>query len=173
MLEQGEGVMNSQGGAQNARHRFGARGEWWVIAQFTLGPLVALVTWLTRAPAGSISVVGLGLGLALAGVAAVFVLGGIISLGRNLTALPRPIDNGHMVEFGLYRVVRHPIYAGIVLGALAWALLCGSLIGLALSAGVFIFFDRKSRREEAWLVERYAGYRAYQQRVRKLLPFIY
>ncbi len=173
MLEQGEDMVNAQSVTQAATDRFGSRGEWWVIAQFTLGPLVALATWLTGGQGGVTSGVGIGVGLALAGVAGVFVLGGVISLGRNLTALPKPIDNGEMVASGLYRVVRHPIYAGIILGALAWALLCGSLIGLALSVGVFIFFDRKSRREEAWLVERYAGYRAYQRRVKKLLPFIY
>lgn len=169
MLERDEGLMN----APAPRDRFGSRGEWWVIAQFALAPPVALATWLTRAQGDSVSILNMALGLMLAALAAVFVLGGIISLGRNLTPLPRPIDNGELVEAGLYRVVRHPIYAGIILGAVAWALVCGSLIGLVLSAGVFFFFDRKSRREEAWLVERYAGYRAYQQRVKKLLPLIY
>ncbi|MGQ9814354.1 MAG: methyltransferase family protein [Candidatus Roseilinea sp.] len=166
-------MMNSSMVTQVMKDRFGSRGEWWVIAQFTLGPLVALATWLTRAQIGSVSILSLGLGLALAAVAAVFALGGIISLGRNLTAFPRPIDNGEMVSSGLYRVVRHPIYTGVILGGLAWALICSSLIGVVLSLLVFIFFDRKARREEIWLVERYAGYRAYQQRVKKLLPLIY
>lgn len=171
MLDPNKTEVRSQPAGQPARDRFGSRGEWWVIAQFTLGPLVALTTWLTRAQAGS--PISLGLGLALAVVAVVFALGGIVSLGRNLTAFPRPIDNGEMVSSGLYRVVRHPIYTGVILGGLAWALICSSLIGVALSLLVFIFFDRKARREEIWLVERYAGYRAYQQRVRKLLPLIY
>lgn len=169
MLEQNQKQMNLSASAE----RFGSRGEWWVIAQFTLGPLVALATWLTGARGDAVPPLVSGLGVALAALAGVFALGGVISLGRNLTPLPRPIDNGRLVESGLYRVVRHPIYAGIILGALAWALICGSLIGLALAGGVFLFFDRKSRREEAWLVERYAGYRAYQQRVKKLLPLIY
>lgn len=165
--------MNSRQVSRAAKDGFGSRGEWWVIAQFTLGPLVALTTWVTRAGGDSASIVSVGAGLALAALAAVFLLGGIISLGRNLTALPRPIDNGELVESGLYRVVRHPIYAGVILGALAWALVCGSLIGVGLSVGVFVFFDLKSRREEAWLLERYAGYALYRQRVKKLLPLIY
>jgi protein-S-isoprenylcysteine O-methyltransferase Ste14 len=47
------------------------------------------------------------------------------------------------------------------------------LITLLLAAILFLFFDMKSRREEKWLSNKFENYPAYQQRVRKLVPFIY
>ena len=155
------------------RNKFGSRGEWWVVAQFTLGPVYVVVTWLTRAEQSWVAGAAPWLGVLLALLGIVFLAGGIFSLGRNLTPVPAPIDGGALVESGLYRIVRHPIYTGVILGALAWALLCSSVIGLALCVAAFLFFDRKSRLEETWLAERYPGYPAYRRRVRKLVPFVY
>jgi hypothetical protein len=36
-----------------------------------------------------------------------------------------------------------------------------------------VFFDLKSRREESWLDEHVAGYAAYREGRRKLIPWIY
>jgi len=36
-----------------------------------------------------------------------------------------------------------------------------------------VFADLKSRREEAWLAEQFAGYAAYRQRTRRLVPLLY
>ncbi|RPI93163.1 MAG: isoprenylcysteine carboxylmethyltransferase family protein, partial [Chloroflexi bacterium] len=38
---------------------------------------------------------------------------------------------------------------------------------------LFVFFDIKTRREERWLARKFPEYAGYQQRVRKLIPFIY
>ncbi|VAW42845.1 hypothetical protein MNBD_CHLOROFLEXI01-2476 [hydrothermal vent metagenome] len=78
-----------------------------------------------------------------------------------------------MVEHGAYRWVRHPIYSGLIFGAFGLALLRGGTLSLLYALILFIFFDIKSRKEESWLREKYADYTAYQQRVRKLIPFIY
>ena len=61
----------------------------------------------------------------------------------------------------------------VILGALGWSLLRGSLIGLALTVGLFLFFDRKARREESWLMEKFPDYAAYRTRVHKLIPWFY
>ncbi|MCA9956672.1 MAG: hypothetical protein KC434_18210 [Anaerolineales bacterium] len=92
---------------------------------------------------------------------------------NNFTAVPRPKENAHMVEHGAYRVVRHPIYSGIILGALGLGLLRGGWLALLYGLILFLFFDIKSRREEIWLREKYSDYAEYQQRVRKLIPFVY
>lgn len=158
------------------RLKFGARGEWWVVGQFILVPVILAATWLTRAPAGwpgALRWLGAAAGLACLVLAATFALGGILHLGRNLTTVPRPIDDGHLVQEGLYRVVRHPIYAGVIWGCLGFTLLANSLPGVALAGVVFAYFDQKSRREERWLAERYPAYPAYRQRVRKLIPWLY
>jgi len=77
------------------------------------------------------------------------------------------------VETGLYAWVRHPIYCGLILAALGWALFVQGWLTLVWAGLLLVFFDIKSRREEAWLMARFPGYAAYRQRVRKLIPYLY
>jgi protein-S-isoprenylcysteine O-methyltransferase Ste14 len=154
--------------------QFGSRGEWWVVAQFFLLPVVLIGAVLLRATwPGPLDVAGKVLGGLCLLAALALALGGAVNLGSNLTVVPRPISNGALVQSGAYRIVRHPIYSGICFGALGWALLFNSLIGIILAGVVLLFFDQKSRREEVWLAQKYPEYAAYKRRVRKLIPFLY
>jgi protein-S-isoprenylcysteine O-methyltransferase Ste14 len=56
---------------------------------------------------------------------------------------------------------------------LGWGLATASPVALAGAAVLVGFFDLKSRREEVWLEEQYAGYDDYRRRTRRLLPWIY
>jgi protein-S-isoprenylcysteine O-methyltransferase Ste14 len=155
---------------------FGAKGEWWVIAQMILIPMVFAVDILFRDSIASTDILRLLLTIiAILCVMAggLLSVGGIAGLGRNLTALPSPLDNGHLVESGAYRIVRHPIYSGIILGMFGIAFYFSNWIGFLGAAAIMIFFDQKSRREEVWLVEKYPEYMVYRTRVHKLIPFIY
>ena len=50
--------------------------------------------------------------------AVLVVLGiGELQRGQAMTPLPRPRDDGRLVESGVYRLVRHPIYGGLIVGA--------------------------------------------------------
>ncbi len=75
---------------------------------------------------------------------------------------------------GPYALARHPMYGGVVLIALGWAISFASLLGLGLTIALALVLDLKARREEVWLGERYDDHDAYRKRTpRKLLPFIY
>lgn len=110
---------------------------------------------------------------------AVFVIGSSIAilaafqLGKNLTPLPKPKDNAELVQAGLYRWVRHPIYFGVIVLALGWGLIQQTLLVWIYVLVLMVFFDIKSRKEEQWLCERFSEYPKYQGRVRKLVPWIY
>jgi protein-S-isoprenylcysteine O-methyltransferase Ste14 len=110
---------------------------------------------------------------------AVFIVGSSIAilaafhLGKNLTPLPKPKDNAELVQTGLYRWVRHPIYFGVIVLALGWGLIQQTLLVWIYVLVLMIFFDIKSRKEEQWLCERFPEYPEYQGRVRKLVPWIY
>lgn len=154
----------------------GAKGEWYVVVQLLLFGLVllgpeSLPSW----PAWEQPwlLIGRIVGVILGGLGGLLAVGGVFSLGNSLTAVPRPKENAQLVKNGAYRWVRHPIYSGLIIGAFGLALMRASWLGLLYTLILFIFFDIKSRREEVWLREKYGEYTAYQQRVRKLIPFIY
>jgi protein-S-isoprenylcysteine O-methyltransferase Ste14 len=153
------------------------RGEWYVVAQGFLfllvgfGPHTApdLPAW--TAPYGAVAS-AIGLVLMLAGGA--LAVAGLLGLGReNLTALPYPRDESTLVVTGPYRLVRNPIYSGLIFGAFGYALWVNGWLTLGYALLLFIFFDIKSRKEERWLAEKFPDYGAYQQRVRKLIPWVY
>ena len=148
----------------------GKRGEGWFVLQMVLFGVIAL------APRGLDVVFPLwlrALGAALLLLGGLFGTWGMVALGRNLTPYPKPIDDGELVTQGPYCLVRHPIYAGLILATLGWGLWRASALGATLAVVMLVFFDLKSRREEQWLAAAYAGYAAYQRRVRKLIPWVY
>lgn len=117
--------------------------------------------------------IGLAVGLVLIGIGGLLTLAGMFNLGGNITAVPHPKENSQLVEQGAYAFVRHPIYSGIILGALGWGFLNNSLLTIILALVLFLFFDIKSRQEERWLSEKFSNYADYKTRVKKLLPYIY
>ncbi|OQY91509.1 MAG: hypothetical protein B6D41_09330 [Chloroflexi bacterium UTCFX4] len=149
----------------------GSRGEGWVIGQFVIGAAILIATFFTRVEMPlAVQILG---GVLLVG-GGIIATAGLLRLGANLSPYPKPKDDAHtLVTGGIYHYVRHPIYSGIAFGALGWTLYWGTLLGIALSFVLFIWFDMKARREEKWLAEKYPIYPAYQQRVKKLIPFIY
>lgn len=154
----------------------GERGEWYVVAQaflfllLILGPRTAwgLPDW--SYPASLIASVA-GAALLIAG--ALLSAAAALSLGSNLTPVPRPKENATLVKSGPYKLVRHPIYSGLILAAFGWALAVNGWLTFLYALIIFVFFDIKSRREEKWLVAKFAGYPDYQKEVRKLIPWLW
>jgi protein-S-isoprenylcysteine O-methyltransferase Ste14 len=91
---------------------------------------------------------------------------GVRALGPSLTPGTEPLAEATLVTAGPYGYVRHPIYAGIV-AMLAGYTLAWSNWTLALIVGwmALLYFRGKARREERWLVQRFAEYEAYMRRV--------
>ena len=65
------------------------------------------------------------------------------------------------------------VFVGLALIGLGWALFVQGWLTLAWAGLLLVFFDIKSRREEAWLMARFPTYAAYRKRVRKLIPYLY
>ncbi len=143
----------------------GARGEWWVAAQGALLALFAL------APGSPFRPFSPGAAIGLAGC--LIALAGALALGPSLTPFPAPAQRARGVYGGVYGLMRHPIYTGVVLVALGFSLATASSARLAICALLALFFDRKARREERWLRERYPGYAAYGARVKRFIPYLY
>jgi protein-S-isoprenylcysteine O-methyltransferase Ste14 len=151
----------------------GPRGEGWVVIQVVFFGLLALAG--TAGPAWGEPWITAGrlVGAMLVGAGALVVALGLFGLRDSLAAVPRPVDHGRLVDTGVYGRVRHPIYSGIILAAVGWVLVTASPPALLVALGLGVFFDLKSRREEAWLLAAYPAYAGYRRRVRKLVPLVY
>lgn len=154
---------------------FAERGGWWVVMQFLLFALILMTPlWIVpperAATPGELFFVT-GVLLLIAGML-VSVMGGL-TLGKSLTPYPRPLVKSALRTTGIYAWVRHPIYSGVVLAALGWAVYWQSLAAFVWVPVLLAFFDRKAAREEIWLMKKYSGYAAYRRRVKKLIPGIY
>ena len=151
----------------------GRRGEGWFLLQLVFFGAIAVSGFTGPAWSGWLQAAGIVLGGVLICCGGILSLRGVLDLRENLTPFPKPLDNAQLVETGAYRLVRHPIYGGLILGALGWGLVRAAPLALLGAVALAVFFDLKSRREEIWLSERYREYPAYRNRTRRLLPWIY
>ncbi|HHO55514.1 MAG TPA: isoprenylcysteine carboxylmethyltransferase family protein [Trueperaceae bacterium] len=152
----------------------GSKGEWYVVVQFILFALIAfyspdigLSSWARK-----LSFLYYP-GLLTTLFASVIVLLGLIHLGRNLSVFPHPKDDAQLVETGVYGLIRHPIYGGLILLVTGYGLMTVNAILLIYGILLFVFFEFKTKREERYLCQKFPRYKAYQARVKKLIPFIY
>jgi protein-S-isoprenylcysteine O-methyltransferase Ste14 len=148
-----------------------ARGGGWVAAQMVLFVLIFVAPLIERSVPPTLLAVPLGLFVGLIGL--IFGLRGIMQLGSSLSIFPRPVPNGQLVRTGVYRFVRHPIYTGVILCALGWAIVTWSGLAFIGAFVLGVFFDRKSAQEEIWLSEQYPDYADYQRQTKKLIPGLY
>jgi protein-S-isoprenylcysteine O-methyltransferase Ste14 len=170
-MASGDSAGNNAG--VNKRYSFGERGGWWVATQVVvLAVIFFLAPWTSRA-GGSLARPLQYLGILSIVLGAGVVAAGFVSLGSSLTPYPRPRGDAVLITRGIYRFVRHPIYTGLILGTLGWALAWISAPGVVGALALAVFFDRKASREERWLTERYPDYAAYAARVRRFFPGVY
>ena len=154
----------------------GPRGEGWVVAQILLfvvigaaGLLALAANRLTNPWGVAVSAIGL-LAIVAGGLLAAR---GAWDIRASLSPFPRPVPGSSLVVSGAFRLVRHPIYSGLVLSAVGWGLFTASIAALVASALLFLLFAGKSQREEAWLGAEHPEYRAYQKRTKRLIPWVY
>jgi protein-S-isoprenylcysteine O-methyltransferase Ste14 len=120
----------------------------------------------------TVPIVLAGLLAVLAGV--VFSVWVRLMLGDNWSNRVTVKENHTLVRSGPYRIVRHPIYSGILLGMLGSALQRG---GIRCFVGVLICglsFWLKTRAEERFMVQSFGEeYLQYRHKVKALAPFIF
>lgn len=145
---------------------------WWLAGQVVLFVLAFIVLPRTDGWFGRVDVPGARMiGSAVFAIGALVAIIAMLQLGRQLVPQPSPVANGRLIDTGLYGIVRHPIYTGVLLLMAGSVIRVPSLAGLGLIVASVVFFDRKSAYEEALLTTTYPAYDAYQGRVRwKLVP---
>ena len=104
-------------------------------------------------------------------IAGIVVLGvGLLNLGPCGTPLPTPVQDGELRSTGLYRYVRHPIYAGVMALAVGFTIPSGSLAIATATLALVAWLVLKARWEERRLEMRYPAYAAYAARTPRFIP---
>ena len=98
----------------------------------------------------------------------------IFVLGRRFSGLVA-IQPGHeLVTDGVYRIIRHPSYLGMLILMFGWALSFRSGVGVILAALIIPPILARIRSEEALLRTQFGEqYEAYCRRTSRLIPGIY
>ena len=114
-----------------------------------------------------------GLGVILFCLGLGFAIWARVHIGRNWGTPMTQKDDPELVTSGPYRLVRHPIYSGLLIAGVgtATALSLRWLIAVAL-AGVYFVYS--AAIEERFLVEQFPdAYPAYRRATNMFLPHIY
>ena len=113
-------------------------------------------------------------GLVLVALGLVPAVLGALTLRTNYSST-LVIREGHeLVDRGVYRVVRHPIYLGTLLVMIGLPLGVSSWIGLPPMLLLIPLFLYRMRIEERLLVEEFGDeYRSYMARTKRLVPLVY
>jgi protein-S-isoprenylcysteine O-methyltransferase Ste14 len=114
-----------------------------------------------------------GIGLVLFGAGLGFAIWARVHIGRNWGSPMTQKEEPELVVSGPYRLVRHPIYSGILLAGVgtAVALSWGWLI-LVILAGVYLGYS--SVVEERFLTEQFPDrYPVYQRSTKRIIPFVF
>ncbi|RJG14237.1 isoprenylcysteine carboxylmethyltransferase family protein [Pseudomonas cavernicola] len=101
----------------------------------------------------------------------VFILVGLVLLIRGWVQVYRASLEGRLATQGVYGLVRHPQYTGIMLAVFGQIVHWPTVITLLLFPVIIFAYVRLARREESALAERFGeAYQAYRQSVPKFFP---
>jgi len=95
-------------------------------------------------------------------------------LGRRFSGLVA-IQPGHrLVTSGVYGIIRHPSYLGLLVNSLGWALAFRSGVGILLTALLIPPLLARIHAEERLLRTQFGEeYDAYRARTSRLIPGLY
>jgi protein-S-isoprenylcysteine O-methyltransferase Ste14 len=96
-------------------------------------------------------------------------------LGRNFSMKLVIREKHALVTTGVYRLIRHPMYASFLLWSLGQVFLLPNWItGLAGMFGFCILYFGRVRREEKLMLEKFGDdYREYMMHTKRLVPYIH
>lgn len=95
------------------------------------------------------------------------------ALGRNFRVFAAPRRSGTLIKKGVYAWIRHPMYIGVVLAMLGYAVVWNAVYSLVLVLGCAMCYVIKAVKEEQLLREKYPEYAAYTQTTWRFIPYVY
>lgn len=136
--------------------------------------LIAQTLFLNVLPISADPFVLQSFGLALYLLGLAIAVSGRVQLGRNWANIEdaQVLSRQTLVQEGIYRFIRHPIYVGDSLLLIGLQLALNSWLVLAMLVPVGIFV-RQAIMEEQLLSQSFGDYAAYRQQTKRFIPFVY
>ena len=110
------------------------------------------------------------IGTVMLAIGLVLLFTGFRGLGKSLTANPVPNADGVLVTSGIYSIVRHPIYLGLLIITLGLVVSSGVWAQMIVWVALAVLLTYKMRWEEVLLSAKYKGYAEYKTRVPAIIP---
>lgn len=148
---------------------FDRKGVFYVIVQlslivaYLLNPSPVYFTLPSFIALAGFAIAVLGLGLTMLAT---------LQLNTRLSPLPAPRKDAILLKTAAYKYVRHPIYCGLFLFGLGWAIYDGNGFRLAIAFALLGLFYFKAKYEEQLLLKTFDDYPAYQAKTGMLFPRI-
>jgi|HubBroStandDraft_4_1064222.scaffolds.fasta_scaffold95231_3 protein-S-isoprenylcysteine O-methyltransferase Ste14 len=96
-----------------------------------------------------------------------------VALGTNWSGVVTLKVDHQLVDRGPYRLIRHPIYTGVLIALLGSGLAAGQVRGLMAFLIALVALWLKSRVEERWMLREFGDrYAAYRRTTWALLPYL-
>jgi protein-S-isoprenylcysteine O-methyltransferase Ste14 len=150
--------------------------RWVVVAVVAIGMVSAYVpAWSDRVDFWTIDgEVTRWIGVAIVAIGGVLRIAPVFILGNRFSGLVAIQPEHTLVTAGIYGLVRHPSYLGLLLGAFGWALAFRSSLGVLLAAMLIPIIVVRMNSEERLLASQFgAEYADYRARTSRLIPGVY
>lgn len=96
-----------------------------------------------------------------------------MGIGSRLRIFPEPARDAALVQSGIYRIIRHPMYTGVLLTTLGMVLTHPFWWRWAIWVVLLVVLLQKIKLEEQLLAEKFDHFYQYARRSKKLIPFIW
>lgn len=96
------------------------------------------------------------------------------ALGKNWSPMLEIRSEHQLVDWGIYRWIRHPMYSGFLVFGVGMALLSANGLGCAYILVMAVMIFTRLPDEETMMAQKFGtAYASYRSRTSALIPFIY
>ncbi len=94
----------------------------------------------------------------------------LVQIGKRISPFPRPKEETELITWGIFGMVRHPIYSGVFLFCVGLGFYTEDAYRVLIAIALLILFYFKSSFEESNMTARFEHYPEYKKKVGRFFP---